>query len=69
MNNKKFSEVELCGKCKGTGKLKVGNLREMHNHDIDNCPYCDGEGSMIKVTTIEYLKKTKDLILQLIPAT
>jgi DnaJ-class molecular chaperone len=67
MNNKRITEVELCEKCKGTGKLRVGNLREMHNLDISDCPNCDGEGSCIKITTIEYFKKTKELIEPIIP--
>ncbi len=66
MNNRKFKEVELCEKCRGTGKLKDGNLHEMHNHDIIQCHHCDGEGSWIKVTTIEYLKRTPELIESLI---
>ncbi len=69
MNNKRITEVELCEKCKGTGKLKIGNLREMHNLDIDDCPQCDGDGSYIKVTTIEYFKRTPTLIESLIIAT
>jgi DnaJ-class molecular chaperone len=67
MYNRKFSEIEICEECKGTGKTKVGNLRESHNHDIIECTYCDGDGSWIKVTTIEYLKKTPDLVNHLIP--
>jgi len=69
MYNEKFSKVKRCKKCKGTGKIRVGNLREMHNHDVIDCPQCDGEGSWIKVITIEYLKITPELIEPLIPAT
>jgi len=61
------SKILTCEKCKGTGKIKVGNIREMHNQDIDSCPYCFGDGSMVMVTTIEYLRKTDDLITSLIP--
>lgn len=39
----------------------------MHNHDVIDCPECDGEGLLIKVTTIEYLKKTPELTEPLIP--
>jgi len=67
MYDRKFSEVKRCKKCKGTGKLKVGNLREMHNHDVIDCPQCDGDGSWIRVTTIEYLKITIELLEPLIP--
>jgi len=61
-----FKEVVLCNKCKGTGKIKVCNEREMHNHDVIECPQCDGDGSWIQITTIEYLKKTPELTAQLI---
>lgn len=67
MNTRKFSEVELCAKCNGTGQIKVGNLHEMHNHDISECPQCDGDGSWIKITTLEYFKKTRELLHLLIP--
>ncbi len=61
------SFIKTCEKCQGTGKIKVGNLREMHNHDIDSCPDCFGDGSLIMVTTIEYFRKTDALIEPLIP--
>ena len=69
MNTAKILQVELCTKCLGTGKLRVGNLQEMHNHDIVTCHYCEGEGSWIKSTTIEYFKKTQALVDTLIPLT
>jgi DnaJ-class molecular chaperone len=61
------SRIKTCEKCKGTGKIKVGNLIEMHNHDIDSCPYCFGDGSFVMVTTIEILRKTNAIIELLIP--
>ena len=65
----KTSETRIkdCDKCKGTGKLRVGNLREMHNSDIESCPYCFGDGSFIMITTIEIFRKTDSLIESLIP--
>jgi DnaJ-class molecular chaperone len=61
------SRIKTCEKCKGTGKIKVGNLREMHNHDVECCPYCFGDGSFVMVTTIEIFLKTDALIEPLIP--
>ena len=61
------SKIKDCGKCAGTGKIRVGNLREMHNSDIESCPYCFGDGSFIMITTIEIYRKTDDLVQSLIP--
>ncbi len=61
------SKVKRCEKCEGTGKIKIGNLREIHNHDVESCPYCFGDGSLIKVTTIEFFRKSETLIEPLIP--
>jgi len=66
--DEKFSEIVICTKCKGTGKIKVGNLRECHNHDVVTCFCCQGDGSWIKITSIKYVKKTPELIANLIPS-
>ena len=60
-------KIRNCEKCCGTGSLRVGNLRELHNEDVNSCPYCFGDGSFFMVTTIEIFKKTDDLINSLIP--
>jgi hypothetical protein len=62
-------KIKHCEKCGMTGKLRVGNLRELHNEDIESCPYCFGDGSFIQITTIEILKKTDDVVNELIPRT
>lgn len=67
MYSQNFSEIIICEKCQGTGKIRVGNLREMHNHDVQECYCCDGDGSMVKVTSIRYLKKTDEIINAQIP--
>jgi DnaJ-class molecular chaperone len=59
--------IKHCEKCKSTGKIRVGNLREMHNSDIESCPYCFGDGSFIMETTTEIFRKTDDLVQSLIP--
>jgi aminoglycoside phosphotransferase len=56
-----------CKKCRSTGKLRVGNLRELHNSDIESCPYCFGDGIFIEQTTVERFKKTDASIEELIP--
>ena len=56
-----------CNKCGSTGKIRVGNLRETHNSDIESCPYCFGDGTFIEQTTIERFKKSDALIEELIP--
>ena len=55
------TKIKKCASCKGAGKIRVGNLREMHNHDIEVCPDCWGDGSYIMETTIEYFRKTDEL--------
>ena len=67
MNKTIERRINTCTKCQGTGKIRVGNLREMHNHDIEFCPYCFGDGSFILETTTERFRKTEALIESLIP--
>jgi len=59
--------IKICEKCDGTGSLRVGNLRELHNEDIEGCPYCFNDGSFIMKTTIEFFKKTEENDCALIP--
>jgi hypothetical protein len=58
----KHQEIILCPRCGGAGKIRAGNLREMHNQDIEVCPFCNGDVLFIMVTTVEYLKKTESLM-------
>ena len=60
-------ETKHCEKCKITGKLRVGNLHELHNCDIIACPYCFGDGFYILETTTERFRKSEILLEPLIP--
>ena len=60
-------KIVTCEKCKGTGKLRVGNLMEMHNSDIDECHSCHGDGSYIIEITTERFRKTSSNVSALIP--
>lgn len=47
-------KIDICPKCEGVGSLMVGNLREYHNHDKEECYRCKGKGRKILVTTKRY---------------
>jgi DnaJ-class molecular chaperone len=66
MNNTKRTKIKKCTTCKGSGKIRVCNERELHNMDIEVCSDCWGEGSYIIVTTVEYFRKTNELVEPLI---
>jgi DnaJ-class molecular chaperone len=66
MNKSTKTKIRKCRTCKGCGKIRVCNERELHNMDIEECSDCWGEGSYIKVTTIEYFRKTDELTEPLI---
>jgi len=53
---KTIPKTIVCPTCKGEGTVKVGNLREMHNHDTDTCPDCWGKRVMRRIVKIEYQK-------------
>lgn len=59
--------IKRCKKCQGTGKIRVGNLREMHNCDIEICPDCKDDGFFYRVTTVEWFKITDEIRNSLIP--
>ena len=46
----------VCSTCKGEGTIKAGNLREMHNHDVEICPDCDGKRMLRRIVTIQFEK-------------
>ena len=48
------SKIELCVMCRGSGKILVGNLHELHNNDIESCPKCKGKRSRVKITSVRY---------------
>ena len=51
-----LKKIVICTGCRGEGKVKVGNLREMHNHDIETCNDCGGKGTLRRIVTIQYEK-------------
>ena len=66
MNTTKRTKIKKCSTCKGSGKIRVCNERELHNMDIGDCPDCWGEGSYIMVKTVEYFRKTVERVVPLI---
>lgn len=48
------TKIVICKECHGNGKVKVGNLRECHNHDVEKCGQCKGTGKLKRTVTIEY---------------
>jgi len=51
---KTLKKIIICPTCQGEGTIKVGNLREMHNHDIEPCPDCQGKRNVRRIVTIKY---------------
>jgi DnaJ-class molecular chaperone len=49
-------KIIICPTCQGEGTIKVGNLHEMHNHDIEPCRDCGEKGKLKRIVTIEYQK-------------
>lgn len=66
MHKSEKTKIKKCKTCNGTGKIRVCNEIEMHNMDIESCPYCFGDGSLIQITTTEYFRKTHELTEPLI---
>ena len=66
MHKTSKTKIKKCTTCKGSGKIRVCNERELHNMDIEECPDCSGDGSYIRVTTVEYFRKTDELTEPLI---
>lgn len=57
--NNKFTihidtKFEICHECKGEGTVNSGSLREMHNHDNEDCEVCRGHGRRRLVITKRY---------------
>jgi DnaJ-class molecular chaperone len=52
-NFQRIRNIKLCKKCSGSGKIRVGNLRSL-DYDLEDCPFCQGEGSIVEKTTICY---------------
>jgi DnaJ-class molecular chaperone len=66
MQKKSKTKIKKCSTCKGSGKIRVCNERELHNMDIEDCPDCWGDGLYVLVITREYFRKTDELINYLI---
>lgn len=49
-----LEKIIICHECKGKGQVKGGNLREMHNHDVETCDECRGSGRLKRTVTIKY---------------
>lgn len=66
MHKTSKTKIKKCTTCKGAGKIRVCNERELHNMDIEDCLDCWGDGSFIMITTVEYFRKTDELLEPLI---
>jgi len=66
MNKSTKTKIRKCRTCKGCGKIRVCNERELQNMDIEECSDCWGEGSYIMVKTVEYFRKTVERVEPLI---
>lgn len=53
---KTLRKIIVCPTCQGEGTIKVGNLREMHNHDTEPCTDCDGKGKLRRIVRVTYQK-------------
>jgi DnaJ-class molecular chaperone len=53
---KTLHKIVICPVCQGEGEIKVGNLREMHNHDTEPCRDCNSKGKVKRILTIQYEK-------------
>ena len=51
---KTLRKIVICPECHGHGIVKVGNLRENHNHDTEPCGQCAGKGKLMRIVTIKY---------------
>lgn len=51
-----LKKIIICKECHGHGEVRVGNLRENHNLDIEPCAQCGGTGKLRRTVTIKYEK-------------
>jgi DnaJ-class molecular chaperone len=51
-----INKTIICPTCEGNGWVKVGNERENHNHDKEQCRDCNGHGIVRKISSIQYQK-------------
>lgn len=48
------TSIVICPECFGHGQVRVGNLRECHNNDIEKCGQCNGKGRLKRIKTIQH---------------
>ena len=49
----KSRNIELCDKCKGSGKVRE-NIIGTYDYDIETCPLCEGKSGRVRITTTTY---------------
>lgn len=59
--------IVLCPQCQGAGRIprtcKDGNIYVVHGKPVYSpCPVCDGEGRLIRITTISYMRLTPSVV-------
>ena len=47
-------KIIICPECHGHGEVRVGNLRENHNLDVEPCGQCNGKGKLKRLKLIQY---------------
>lgn len=60
-------DVVICPQCKGAGQVyrlsKDGTPYMLHGQPVlEFCPVCDGEGRLIRVTTVEYMRIPTNIV-------
>jgi len=56
----RIRNIKLCPKCGGSGRIRIDNLRTL-DYEFEDCPFCQGEGSVIEKTTVSYEKITPQI--------
>lgn len=60
-------DVVICPQCKGAGQVyrlnKDGTPYMMHGKPVlEYCPVCDGEGRLLRITTVEYMRIPSSIV-------
>jgi len=63
---RKSSELEICGECKGTGTIRICDLKS-DNTSFEICPVCSGKRVLLKIQTVQYRQLTETVEKKLIP--
>jgi DnaJ-class molecular chaperone len=48
------TKIVICPECHGHGEVRVCNLRENHNLDLEKCGQCNGSGKLKRIVTIKF---------------